>query len=531
MQFFFLFAVSWLIVAFGQAPWISFFGPLAAVLGYALFWKVALSSDRPFLFALLWFAGVQAVQISWMSETAYMGPLIWIVYLGLSVAIGLQFALLTRFIGKLRPLTVPACLALSGAWVIFEWARILPCTGFLWNPAGLALSANVFSIQMASLFGVYGLSFWVIFVNLTGLRALHLRTKKAALLWGLAALLPFAFGAIPRAGESEKSLSALLVQPFLLPDERDLFPGRSDKWVPPLVQWDRILEMIESQKRADLIVFPESAVPFTASAALYPLDLVETLWAKHFGEGASLNDFPKHAKFVQGQWRASNAFWMQAIANHYNSEVIAGMEGEEEGLHYNAAFHFKPKESETARYEKQILVPIAEYMPLQGWGWLSSWIHERYGISSFFEPGTESKLFFGRIPMGISICMEEIHGKIIRESCNRGAELLVNLTNDSWFPGTKLARQHFNHGTIRAVENGVSVLRACCTGVTGAIDCSGRILAQSREDGADALFVNIPLKRAWTPYSLWGESGIFFLSGMFLLGFTFSRLRKNSCSK
>ncbi len=462
-----------------------------------------------------------------------MGPLIWVVYLGLSVAIGLQFGLLTWLIEKSRPLTLPACLALSGAWVFLEWARILPCTGFLWNPAGLALSANGLSIQMASLFGVYGLSFWAIFVNLTGLRALHVRTKKAILLWSLAALFPFVFGSIDRADTTERSLSALLVQPFLLPDERDLFPGRSDKWVPPLAQWDRILEMIEGQKRADLIVLPESAVPFPASAAIYPLDLVEDLWTKHFGEGASIRDFPKTAKFVRGQWRATNAFWMQAIANHYNSEVIAGMEGEEGDLRYNAAFHFTPKETETERYEKQILVPIGEYVPLRGWGWLSSWINDQFGISASFEPGTEPKLFFGRVPMGVSICMEETHGGIIRESCKRGAELLVNLTNDGWFPETKLARQHYNHGAIRAVENGIPVLRACCTGITGAIDCSGRIVAEGREDGADALFVTIPLKRARTLYSLWGESGIFSLSGLCLLGFVLSRLRgrKNPCPK
>src|SRR5690606_5040634 len=158
-----LFAASWLIVAFGQASWIPLFGPIAAAAGYAFFWRASLTASRPFLFAFLWFSLVQVVQISWLSETEYMGPFIWVIYLGLSVAIGLQFAILTKCVQKAQPLTLPGCLALSGAWVFLEWIRILPCTGFLWNPAGLALSASSLSLQAASLFGVYGLSFWVMF--------------------------------------------------------------------------------------------------------------------------------------------------------------------------------------------------------------------------------------------------------------------------------------------------------------------------------------------------------------------------------
>ncbi len=461
-----------------------------------------------------------------------MGPFIWVVYLGLSVAIGLQFALLTKLIEMGRPLSVMGCLGLAGAWVLLEWARILPCTGFLWNPAGLALSATPLSLQMASLVGIYGLSFWVVFVNLAALRALFMRTRNAAILWGVAALFPFAYGLAVRSDTSgSESLSALLLQPFLLPDERDLFPGRIERWVPPLSQWDRILELVDSE-RADLIILPESSVPFPAFAAFYPLDLVETIWEQRFGNAAVLRDFPKlggkDSELIQGQWRVSNAFWMQAIANHYGSELIAGMEDADGERRFNAAFHFKPKENKTERYEKRILVPIGEYVPLKNWKGLSDWIGEQFGISDSFEPGGEPKLFTGLVPMGISICMEETYSGIIQESCKRGAKLLVNLTNDGWFPRSKLARQHFDHGVIRAVENGVPVLRACCTGVTGAVDCFGRILAQSRTDGADALFVRVPLKSERTPYSFWGERGILILSCLFVLvGFALARNKES----
>lgn len=523
----FLFVASWLIVAFGQSSWVPILGPLAALFGYALFWKAALLSKRPFLFSFVWFAGVQTVQISWMSETTFMGPLIWVVYLGLSAAIGLQFTCLTWLIGKAKPLTLSACLALAGVWVLLEWIRVFPCTGFLWNPAGLALSASTLSLQAASLFGVYGLSFWVIFVNLTALRAAYLRTKQAFVIWVAAALFPFAFGVIHQAAPKgfQETLSALLVQPYLLPDERDYFPESPQKWVPPLVQWDRILGLIEQGggQKSDLIVLPESAAPFPAYMAAFPLHLVQQVWTERFGESAPLRDFPKlggkGSKFVRGQWLVSNAFWMQAIANHYDAEIIAGMEDGEGGKRFNAALHFKPNQESPSRYEKRVLVPIAEYIPLWQWKALSNWISDQFGISGSFEPGVKPKLFRGRVPIGISICMEETNGGIIRESCRQGAKLLVNLTNDGWFPHTRLVHQHFDHGVIRAVENGVPALRACCTGVTGGVDCFGRVLAQSSTEEPDALFVRVPLANTPTLYSIWGDRGILILSCLCIVGF------------
>ncbi len=528
------FIASWLIVAFGQPAWIPLFAPVAACLGYALFWKSALSSKRPFLLSLVWFVGVQAVHLSWMTETEYMGPFILIVYALLLLGMGLQFALLTWLICKVKPLTLSACAALAGLWVFLEWSRLLPCTGFTWNPAGLALTASNFSLQAASLFGIYGLSFWVIFANLSALSAAVSRTKKATVIWAAAALLPFVFGAFQQQRKpyySKETLSAVLVQPSLFPNERDFFPDQPEKWVPPLDQWARILGYIEKsadQKKIELIVLPECAIPFSAYWAIYPLDLIETIWTKRFGAEAAQRDFPplgeKTSKKIDGQWRASNAFWLQALSNHYGCEVIAGMDDADERKRYNAAFHFKPQTKEIDRYEKRVLVPVGEYVPLRKWTSLSRWIGEQFGISDSFNPGTEAKIFHGRVLIGVSICMEETYSSIIRESCSRGANLLVNLSNDGWFPHSRLARQHFDLGIIRAVENGVPSLRACSTGVTGGVDCFGRTLAVSAENEAGALRLDVPMGNIHTAYSIWGDSGIFIISGICLAGFFLRRL-------
>ena len=159
--------LSLFLVSFGQSSWIPFLGIFAGSIGYACFWQAILlrfstTRDR-FWASFCWFVIVQAIQLSWLTSTKYMGLPILIVYMCLIALIGLQFGCLVFFLR--RPLSLLGCLAMSGCWVILEWMRIFFFTGFTWNPVGLALADSSYAIQFASIFGVYGLSFWVIFVN------------------------------------------------------------------------------------------------------------------------------------------------------------------------------------------------------------------------------------------------------------------------------------------------------------------------------------------------------------------------------
>src|SRR6185503_199807 len=96
---------------------------------------------------------------------------------------------------------------------------------------------------------------------------------------------------------------------------------------------------------------------------------------------------------------------------------------------YNAAFHFTPGKTHSERYEKRILVPIGEYLPLSDLPFLSRFFKERFGIFDSFEPGKEAKTFSSFIPIGIALCAEETYGEVIRSTRSKGAELLVSLSN------------------------------------------------------------------------------------------------------
>jgi len=473
---------------------------------------------------IFWFAGVQAIQLNWMISLEYMGPGILVVYFFVILALGLQFALLTHCIRL--PMTWLQIVGLSGFWVLMEWVRLFFLTGFPWNPIGLTLAASSYSIQMASLVGVYGLCFWVVFVNLLLLK------NPFSKAWIVFALLPYGYGIVhqyilKRALPPGKELSVALVQTALRPEQRDYFPSKPAEHLAPLIQWDLILSYFANlhKDRFDLIVLSEGAVPNGPWQAKYPFASTQAIWQRHFGQKA-LSAFP-----LGDEKRVSNGFLIQALANHFQAEVIAGLDDREGNRVYNAAFHFSPKTLSALpnpinRYHKQILIPLGEYMPFQEWKWLSDFSAETFGIPSSFSPGNEVKIFPGIVPVGVFICLEEAYSQFVREIRRQGAELFVNLTNDVWFPESRFPWHHFDHGRLRAVENGVCLLRATNTGVTAAIDCFGDPLAifPPSEKNAGILDVNIATRSYSTIYTFLGDVPVLVVSGFFLALLTLDRM-------
>ncbi|HEX2582776.1 MAG TPA: apolipoprotein N-acyltransferase [Chlamydiales bacterium] len=513
---------------------------LAASFGYALFWRAALQVNpkRRFWLSVVWFALVQAVQLNWLTSTVYMGPLILVLYLFLIGGLGIQFGLLTGWIRL--PFDGKQIAGLCGFWVLMEWSRLFFLTGFTWNPSGLSLAANSHSIQFAALFGIYGLCFWVMWVNLFAVKAfLEPKCWKRWSLWAAFAAAPYFYGALQQSVVEtflprSKEVNVALVQTGMRPEQRDQMNFQRQAHIHPLLQWDRILGHMKSIEadQFDLIILPEGAVPGGAKKAKYSLEAVRAVWETHFGPGSEA-DFPPLAipyakEGLEGDWKVSNSFWVQSLANHYHAEVIIGLDDLGKSENYNAAFHFRAGNSPVQRYEKQILIPGGEYIPFSSWKWLVDFFAEKFGINASFQAGHQSKVFSGAIQAGIFICLEETYSHLVREVRRAGADVFVNITNDVWFPKTRLPWHHFDHGRIRAAENGISLLRACNTGVTAAINCFGapiKIFPVS-EESAGVLAVQVPVQSYPTLYTLWGDWPAILASGVFFSFFAFSRLRK-----
>ncbi len=511
--------ISCLIVAFGQPSFTPWLGPIAAALGYTLFWRsIAIYPfwKQRFWRATVWYTAISLIQLSWMSSTEYQGQYILLVWLGLSLGVGIQFGLLTLLIPYNSPLKLPRILAIASMWTLFEWSRFFFLCGYSWNLSGVALS-NPYSLQLASVFGILGLSFWVIFANLLGLKAIKCKGIAHYAIWMGAVCVPYIFGAAHLSfhqKQMEKTsanpFSCLLVQTGLLPSEKNYLEQRVFDFLSPYHQWKRILYLLKDERSADLIVLPEAAVPYSGEKCVYKQNQVDKIFFEIFGPEVA-NCFPETTHPYRNEEKVSNAYWVQTLSNLFQSDVIIGLDNDDEkGQAYSSAFYVKPLENSLHRYDKRILVPLVEYLPFS---FLAPLV-KGYGITEFFSHGTEAKIFEGKIPMSVSICYEETFPQNVREGRLKGAKMLINVTNDGWYPFTLLPSQHYEHSRFRAVENGVPLLRACNTGISAAVDSLGRCVGKLEECSdvgrlqAGVLYAEINPYEYRTLYTIWGNGGI-----------------------
>ncbi len=518
----FLYVVSLLLVGFGQPSWVSWLAPIAAVGGYGLLWmslKDMPSNKTRFWAALLWFTFVQTIQLSWMTSIEYQGIYILFVYIGLSLALGFEFAIFTHLLLKNTLLTMPRILAFSGFWTLIEWSRYHILCGFSWNPAGMALASFPVSMQLASIGGVLALSFWVIATNLLAFRSkMENFAKKPVMLWCGAAVIPYILGSgilFHHQTQMEKhgTLRALLVQPGLLPSQKIPLDGHIADFMSPWDQWTSIFRALKEHhgNPIDLIVLPESAVPFCVKQTVYDYSTARSLITREFGKDA-LKAFPDLVKPYTDAGKVSNAFFSQFLANYFRTNFIIGVDDQEGKQFFSSALQFTPWQDKHDHYAKRVLVPLAEYLPFQ---WCLEFT-KAYGIESFYTHGTEAKVFSGPLPLSVSICYEETFPDLIREGRLKGALVFVNITNDNWYPNSNLAEQHFDHGKLRAVENGVPVLRACNSGVTAAVDALGRTMGRL-DAKSGTLLAEVPNYQVTTIYTYIGDALIVGLSLGFIL--------------
>ena len=159
------------------------------------------------------------------------------------------------------------------------------------------------------------------------------------------------------------------------------------------------------------------------------------------------------------------------------------------------------------RYHKIRLVPFGEYVPIQSvltlGGRFSAKLVQEAGD---FTPGDDYAL--GGVdghPVAAFICYEAIFPDLVREFSARGAQLLVNITNDGWYGRTSAPYQHFAMAKFRAVENERYLVRAANTGISAVVDPRGRVLAQTRLFERTVLVHDVPLLAGSTFYARRGD--------------------------
>lgn len=369
-------------------------------------------------------------------------------------------------------------LALALALSAAEWLRGHILTGFPWNVPGYALTAPLPLMQSAAVLGIYGLTLvvFLVFPAPLVLAADAARGDATArsrwLASGIAAsmlLLLFGVGWARLATPPptpDKPVRMRLVQPSV--------PQR-EKWRPE--NQERIFaEHLDLSLRdpagkpddargIDLIVWPEAAMPFL------PLRSPAAL--------ARIGDMlPPGAHLVSGALRLD--------------EVDPTVPGSTRRV-YNSLMAFGEGGRLVANYDKIHLVPFGEYLPLHEWleaiG-LENLSRLRGGFASGVRPRPLMAIP-GLPKLGPLICYEAIFPGTLVQGTERPAAL-VNVTNDGWFGNTTGPRQHLHQARVRAVEEGLPVLRVANNGISALIDAQGRLLARLDLDAKGVIDATLP---------------------------------------
>jgi apolipoprotein N-acyltransferase len=175
----------------------------------------------------------------------------------------------------------------------------------------------------------------------------------------------------------------------------------------------------------------------------------------------------------------------------------------------NSEFLVSPEGQVVDRYDKVLLLPFNEYLPLEGKVRWPSWITT---LETGFRPGRQYTLFdVEGIPFGAPICWENLFAGHFRRFVQEGARFMVSATNEGFFGPTGAPYQTFAMNVFRAVENRVAVVRAASTGVSAFIEPDGRVAERvSGGEGRD-LFVSgtlvrdVPLSEGKTFYTRHGD--------------------------
>lgn len=339
-------------------------------------------------------------------------------------------------------------LKVAALWVALEYVRANILTGFPWCLLGHSQYLNLEAIQVADLVGAYGTSFILVLAStliygLTFERTLS-RWKGEAPLGLLILVLALGYG-VYRTSFSDPAPAQQFVKIAVVQGNID----QSIKWNPAYQEKTvQIYRTLTLQSRAfgpDLVVWPETAAPL------------------FFQDGEP----PSRSILLTAQQAGVYLIFGSPAYRRQQGSVSF----------FNRAYLLSPGAEVLGSYDKVHLVPFGEYVPLKRF---LPFVERLVVSAGDFLPGqTLAPLSFPKAPAGVLICFESIFPELGRAMTQKGAALLVNLTNDAWYGRSSAPFQHFSMAVFRAVENRRPLVRAANTGISAFILPSGKILEQS----------------------------------------------------
>lgn len=407
----------------------------------------------------------------------------------------------------------------AGAWTVFDMGRTFLFSGFTWNALGSCVAipglAGDILIQPAAWVGEDGLTLALVLVSLLCgsalLDSLHLRipltpqqatpccsptARRRIYVGSIAAFLLWLgvgaahFYSIQPQGESGPI--AVMVQGNVPETEkvgrlrpRDIF-----------LRYLRLTAQGVQQARQLQIQQAASGTPYRPIVFLWP----ETSFPGY----DLLQDTPK-AREVIMDW-----------ALGADAGIIGALRQDDNGRYRNSVLALAPDGAVSAMYDKARLVPFGEYQP----SFIPLQIVPQGGLAA--GPGPQTWHLANIPPVGPLICYEVIFSGDVTNPHDR-PRWLANVTNDGWFGNSAGPRQHLESVRLRAVEEGLPIVRAANTGISAAFDGRGHLLAKLGWDKTDALVSAVPAALPRTFFGHYGQTVPLLFCALLMLGASIRR--------
>ena len=442
----------------------------------------------------------------------------------LPAGLAFYFALATAVAGAFWRNGLVRILLLAVTLTVTEWLRGQLFTGFPWNVLGYTLTGNDGLMQLASVFGAYGLTPIAVLIFASPVLLLGDAKEKTILpreyiLFPAAMvavlLVAMGWGYMRHASPETKNVDGVLLR-LVQPNT-----PQKDKWVPSkrLEVFNQLIDtttMTTDPGDAGLngvthVIWPESSFPFLVRRSPEAIKAIADL-------------LPEKTILLTGALRMEDAI---KPIDQATAQATAPTTTPTERKIYNSMLAIDTEGRTLSIYDKMHLVPFGEYLPFQN-------LLEAIGLEQLtrlkggFASGNGPRiLHIPGAPLAEPlICYEIIFPARTSKSGTR-PKWLLNLTNDAWFGRTSGPHQHFHQARIRAIEEGLPVVRVANTGISAVIDPYGRIVKKLPLMTRGAINSRLPAALDQTAYTTL-SSLIIWIELVTLLGAIFIVLRRTN---
>jgi apolipoprotein N-acyltransferase len=433
-------------------PVLSFF---AIIPGVLLVRQAVADADPRAAFRWGWWYGVatNALVLYWIVVALWhFTPLSALGYLATLAVLGLLTAVMFWFVVRIRLAApgVPLWVVFPVAWTALEW--LIGHQGdvrFPWLGLGTSLADSPLLVQWADVAGARGVTLWLAWCNVVLLEAaIDVRSTPSAVRRVatvlLTIVLALGYGAWRMRTLPVRDVGQIgMVQPNEGFNEKG-DPARADTVVGKLLAQTR--QLLAQTPRPQMIIWPEAAIP-------------DFLW-RHPRWVAEITALARESRvpvFTGLLW--ADPTWQTMRDPYYNAALLIDSTGDWRSAPAYAKHYLVPVT------ERVPFVPVSVFRAIPG---IRNW-------SGGFTPGRDLPVYHtGLGRFGVIICYESAFEDLPRKYRARGADFLVNITNDAWFGRTTAPRQHKSHLVLRAIETRMGVARAANSGISEFVDPLGR---------------------------------------------------------